>query len=135
MKCFNCNNKSTSFYSPKEIYKYQIYFCRKCLDLIKFKDLRYLENTNKEYANIEVKRLIKRKWIRRLNRYVKDKYIGQTTIPLALAIGTIPAVTNGKIYEVILDNKESDCYIIIDDGMKKVIRKELLNILNGVKNE
>ena len=57
---------------------------------------------------------------------LKIKYIGQTTIPLALAIGTIPAVTYGKIYEVILDNKESDCYVIIDDnGLQKVIRKEL----------
>ena len=57
---------------------------------------------------------------------MKIKYIGKPTIPLALAIGTIPAVTNNKIYEVILDNKESDCYVIIDDdGMKKVIRKEL----------
>lgn len=57
---------------------------------------------------------------------MKVKYIGKTTIPLALAIGTIPAVTNGKEYEVILDNKESDCYVIIDDdGLNKVVRKEL----------
>lgn len=57
---------------------------------------------------------------------MKAKYIGQTTIPLALAIGTIPAVTNGKEYEVILDNKESDCYVIIDDeGLNKVVKKDL----------
>lgn len=57
---------------------------------------------------------------------MKVKYIGQTTIPLALAIGTIPAVTNGKIYKVILNNNDSDCYVIIDDdGLNKVVRKEL----------
>lgn len=57
---------------------------------------------------------------------MKVKYIGKTTIPLVLAIGTIPAVINNKIYEVVLDNKESDCYVIIDDdGMKKIVRKEL----------
>lgn len=57
---------------------------------------------------------------------MKVKYIGRTTIPLALAMGAIPAVTNGKEYEVILDNKESDCYIIIDDDNKIIpIRKEL----------
>lgn len=56
----------------------------------------------------------------------KIKYVGRTTIPLALAIGVIPAVTNGKIYEVVLDNKESDCYVIIDDvGMRKIVKKEL----------
>ena len=61
---------------------------------------------------------------------MKVKYIGKTTIPLALAIGTIPAVTNGKIYDVLLDNKDSDCYVIIDDeNMKKVIRKELCEIV------
>lgn len=57
---------------------------------------------------------------------MKVKYIGKTTIPLALAIGTIPAVTNGKEYVVILDNKESNCYVIIDDdGLNKVVNKEL----------
>lgn len=57
---------------------------------------------------------------------MKVKYIGRTTIPLALAIGTIPAMTNGKEYEIILDNKESDCYVIIDDdGLKKVVRKDM----------
>lgn len=57
---------------------------------------------------------------------MKVKYIGQTTIPLALAIGTIPAVTNGKIYDVILDNKDSNCYVIIDDeGLNKVVNKDL----------
>ena len=57
---------------------------------------------------------------------MKVKYKGKTTIPLALAIGVIPAVTNEKEYKVILDNKESDCYVIIDDDNNKaVIRKEL----------
>jgi hypothetical protein len=61
---------------------------------------------------------------------MKVKYIGQTTTPLALAIGTIPAVTNGKIYEVILNNEESDCYVIIDDdGLNKVVRKDLFEKL------
>ena len=63
---------------------------------------------------------------------MKVKYIGKTTIPLALAIGTIPAVTNNKIYEVVLDNKESDCYVIVDDtGMNKAIRKELCEELEN----
>ena len=67
---------------------------------------------------------------------LKIKYIGKTTIPLALAIGTIPAVTNGKIYEVILDNKESECYVIIDDeNMKKVIRKELCEVVKDKENK
>lgn len=61
---------------------------------------------------------------------MKVKYIGQTTIPLALTIGTIPAVTNGKIYEVILNNEESDYYVIIDDdGLNKVVRKDLFEKL------
>ncbi len=56
MKCFNCNNdKATCYYSPKELYKYQIYFCSKCLHLIKNEDLRYIQNQD------EIKRLIKRK--------------------------------------------------------------------------
>lgn len=63
---------------------------------------------------------------------MKVKYIGQTTIPLALAIGTVPAVTNGKEYEVILDNKESDCYVIIDDdGLNKVVNKNKFEKLGG----
>ena len=61
MKCFNCNKQSTSFYSPRELYKQKIMFCRKCLELIKFQDLRYLENTNEEYANIEVRKLVKKR--------------------------------------------------------------------------
>lgn len=56
---------------------------------------------------------------------MKVKYIGKTIIPLALTIGTVPAVTNGKEYEVILDNKESACYVIVDDeGLNKVISKD-----------
>lgn len=62
------------------------------------------------------------------------KYIGKTTIPLALAIGTIPAVTNNEIYEVILDNKESDCYVIVDDnGINSVVRKELFEEIESRK--
>lgn len=61
---------------------------------------------------------------------MKIRYKGPTTIPLALAIGTIPAVTNGKIYEVILDNEDSDYYVIIDDeNSQKVIKKELCRII------
>ena len=64
----------------------------------------------------------------------KVKYIGKTTIPLALAIGTIPAVTNNEIYEVVLDNKESECYVIIDDnGMNSVVRKELFEEIESRK--
>lgn len=61
MKCFNCNKQSTSFYSPRELTKSKIMFCRKCLELIKNQDLRYLENTNENYTKEEVKRLIRRK--------------------------------------------------------------------------
>ena len=61
MKCFNCNKQSTSYYSPRELYKQKIYFCKKCLELIKFQDLRYLENQNEIYSHIEVKKLIRRK--------------------------------------------------------------------------
>ncbi len=61
MKCFNCNRQSTSFYSPIELRKADLLFCRRCLELIKGQDLRYLENTPKEYAREEVKKLIRRK--------------------------------------------------------------------------
>ena len=55
---------------------------------------------------------------------MKIKYIGKTTIPLALAIGTIPSVENGKIYEVIFENEETNTYVFIDDlGMKKVLQR------------
>ena len=61
MKCFNCNKQSTSFYSPLELRKAELLLCRNCLELLKFQDLRYLENTPKEYAREEVKKLIRRK--------------------------------------------------------------------------
>ena len=55
---------------------------------------------------------------------LKIKYIGETKLPLGLAINTIPAVTKDEIYEVVLDNKESNVYVFIDDyGMKKVMNK------------
>lgn len=63
---------------------------------------------------------------------MKVKYIGKTTIPLALAMETIPAITNGEIYDVILDNKESNCYVIIDDdGLNKVVNKDLFEKVDG----
>ena len=61
MKCFNCSKDNVSLYSPKEITKFKIAFCKPCLELLKFQDLRYLENTNEEYANIEVKKLVKKR--------------------------------------------------------------------------
>ena len=61
MKCFNCRNENKSLYSPKEITKFKIAFCKQCLEYIKFQDLRYLENTNEEYANIEVRKLVKKR--------------------------------------------------------------------------
>lgn len=61
MKCFNCRNDKASLYSPREITKFKIAFCKQCLSLLKFQDLRYLENTNEEYANIEVRRLVKKR--------------------------------------------------------------------------
>lgn len=61
MKCFNCNEDKLCLYSPKELTKYKIAFCKDCLELIKNNDLRYLENTNKEFANKEVKILIKKR--------------------------------------------------------------------------
>lgn len=36
------------------------------------------------------------------------------------------SITKREIYDVILDNKESDCYVIIDDdGLNKVVNKDL----------
>lgn len=61
MRCFNCRKDNVSLYSPKEIYKFNLYFCRECLNLLKFQDLRYLESTNEYYANIEVKKLVKKR--------------------------------------------------------------------------
>ena len=56
---------------------------------------------------------------------LKIKYIGETIVPLALAMGSIPAVTNGEIYEAIIENKETNTYVFIDDlGMKKVMKKD-----------
>lgn len=53
------------------------------------------------------------------------KYIGKTIIPLALAIETIPAVTNGKIYDIIFENEETNTYVFIDDlGMNKVLQRD-----------
>ena len=61
---------------------------------------------------------------------MKVKYIGKTTIPLALAMATIPAVTNGKVYNLVTNNENSDYYVIIDDdGIAKVIKKELFEIV------
>lgn len=61
MRCFNCRKDNIGLYSPKEIYKFKLYFCRDCLNLLKLHDLRYLENTNEEYANIEVRKLVKKR--------------------------------------------------------------------------
>lgn len=61
MRCFNCRRENVSLYSPKELYKNDIYFCKDCLRLLMFQDLRYLENTNEYYANIEVKKLVKKR--------------------------------------------------------------------------
>lgn len=56
MKCFCCNNdKAPSYYSPKELTKHNIYFCARCLKLLMFQDLRYVQNKN------DVLRLVKRK--------------------------------------------------------------------------
>lgn len=61
MKCFNCNKEKTCIYSPKELTKYDIGFCKDCLELIKNKDIRYLENKTQEFANKEVKLLTKKR--------------------------------------------------------------------------
>lgn len=56
---------------------------------------------------------------------LKIKYIGETIVPLALAMNSIPAVTNGEIYEAIIENEETNTYVFIDDlGMKKVLKKD-----------
>lgn len=56
MKCLICgNDKATSYYSPKELFKYNIYLCNECVKLLIFKDLRYIQNED------EVLRLVKRK--------------------------------------------------------------------------
>ena len=61
MKCFKCNEEKVCIYSPKEQTKYDIGFCKNCLELIKYKDIRYLENTKEEFVNKEVKKLIKKR--------------------------------------------------------------------------
>ena len=56
MKCINCGKENApSYYLPKELMKVQTYFCPRCVKLLIYKDLRYIQNQN------EVKRLIKRK--------------------------------------------------------------------------
>lgn len=56
MKCLICgNDKATSYYSPKELYKYNIYLCNHCIKLLMFQDLRYTQSSD------EVLRLVKRK--------------------------------------------------------------------------
>lgn len=56
MKCLNCgNDKAISYYSPKDLFKYNIYLCNKCIKKIKGKDLRYVQNEQ------DVLRLIKEK--------------------------------------------------------------------------
>ena len=53
MECFNCKQKKSScYYSPKELRKFNIYFCPKCLKLIKNYDLRYLKT--EDYAKKEL---------------------------------------------------------------------------------
>ena len=50
MKCFCCNNdKAPSYYSPKELTKYNIYFCARCLKLLMFQDFRKMKIDNKVY--------------------------------------------------------------------------------------
>ena len=56
MKCINCGNENApSYYLPKELMKLETYFCPRCVKLLIFKDLRYIQNKK------EVLRLIKRK--------------------------------------------------------------------------
>lgn len=63
---------------------------------------------------------------------LKIKYIGETIVPLALAMNSIPAVTNGEIYEAIIENEETNTYVFIDDlGMKKVLKKDKFEKLWG----
>ena len=56
MKCLICGNENApSYYLPKELTKLETYFCPRCVKLLIFKDLRYIQNED------EVLRLVKRK--------------------------------------------------------------------------
>lgn len=56
MKCFCCNNdKAPSYYLPKELMWLETYFCPRCVKLLIFKDLRYIQNQE------EVLRLVKKR--------------------------------------------------------------------------
>lgn len=61
MKCFNCNTeKSRCYYSPKELTKYNIYFCSECIKLLQGLDLRYIDGSNNHnYAERELKLTLK----------------------------------------------------------------------------
>lgn len=63
MKCFMCDNeKATSYYSPRELTKYNICFCNKCIKSLKGEYLEYLcDSNNEEYASNELKLILKHK--------------------------------------------------------------------------
>lgn len=64
MECFNCKSqKSTCYYSPKELTKYNIFFCYKCIKLINNLDLNYF--MNEEYAKKELTLYLKKHNVRK----------------------------------------------------------------------
>lgn len=63
MKCFICENeKAVSYYSPKELTKYNIYFCNECIKNLKGTYLQYLyDSNNQKYVSNELKLTLKHK--------------------------------------------------------------------------
>lgn len=58
MRCFNCDSITSScYYSPKELSKYNIFFCSKCLKLLKNMEISYFNN--EEYAKKELRLKLK----------------------------------------------------------------------------
>lgn len=54
MECFNCKTTNAPcYYSPKELSKYNIFFCGKCINQIKNIDMRYY--ISEEHAKKELK--------------------------------------------------------------------------------
>lgn len=64
MECFNCKEKHANcYYSPKALTKYNIFFCSKCISMLKNTDMSYFYT--REIAEKELTLLLKdgvRKW-------------------------------------------------------------------------
>ena len=74
IRCINCGNENApSYYLPKELAKLETYFCPRCVKLLIFKDLRYIQNED------EVLRLCKREEERNERLYCDNTSIDNDT--------------------------------------------------------